>query len=127
MSFDTAARPKPKRQRRTFADEFKRDLVAQTLAPGVSVSSIALANGINTNQLFAWRRQFLAATEPQRASLLPVHLDLSEVSTTPVHTPSASTASPEGHIEIVLGRATLRLHGHVHPDSLRLVLQCLPR
>lgn len=127
MAFDTAAQAKPKRLRRTFADEFKRDLVAQTLVPGVSVSSIAMANGINTNQLFAWRRQLLAATEPRRAALLPVHLDLSEVATMSVPTPSASTALPEGHIEIVLGRATVRLHGHVSPESLRLVLQCLPR
>jgi transposase-like protein len=67
-------------QRRTFTQDFKRDLVAQTLVPGASVSAIALGNGINTNQLFAWRRQLQAPITAQAVpALLPVHLDLSDI------------------------------------------------
>jgi transposase len=64
-----------KKVRRTFTANFKRELVEQTLAPGASISGIALANGLNANQLFAWRRKLLPqATAPSHAVLLPVRL-----------------------------------------------------
>ena len=108
-----------KRQRRTFTQDFKRDLVAQTLVSGASVSGIALVNGINTNQLFAWRRQLQASiTAPAVPALLPVHLDLTDIAT-------SAASAPAGHIEIAFGRATVRLHGQVDSDALRVVLQCL--
>lgn len=127
MSLETApVQAKPKRRRRSFTEEFKRDLVAQTLEPEASVSSVALANGINTNQLFAWRRQLLGSGEPQRTALLPVHLDLTGVAAIPTPV-SSSPASLEGHIEITIGTATIRLHGQVNADALGAVLQCLLR
>ena len=46
----------PSRQRRKFSLEFKRQLVDQC-QPGVSVAGIAMANGINPNQLQRWIRQ----------------------------------------------------------------------
>jgi transposase len=36
----------------------KRRIVEQTYEPGVSVAQVALANGVNANQVFAWRRAF---------------------------------------------------------------------
>ena len=55
---DSAETPAPNTPRRRFPVEFKRTLVDETCTPGASVSAIALANGLNTNQLFAWRRQY---------------------------------------------------------------------
>ena len=46
-------------QRRRFSEAFKRDIVAQCMQPNASVSAIALANGLNTNQVFKWRRMAL--------------------------------------------------------------------
>jgi transposase len=66
---------KARRQRRTFTREFKRDLVHQTLVPGASISGIALANGLNTNQLFAWRRRLLPQATVRPAVLLPVEME----------------------------------------------------
>ncbi|MDB5772803.1 MAG: transposase-like protein [Burkholderia sp.] len=117
-----------KRQRRTFTSEFKRELVAQTLAPGASVSGIALANGLNTNQLFAWRRKLLPATKATTSAvLLPVHLDVTGAANVAQPGPSANAtpAPTEGHIEIALDHATVRLHGRVDHGTLRVVLQCL--
>jgi transposase len=110
--------PSTKRPRRRFSSEFKRDLVAQTMAPGASVSGIALANGINTNQLFAWRRQVMAATQaPAGPTLLPVHLDLGQ--------PPAAAPAADAHVEISFAHATVRLHGVVDAGLVRQVLQCL--
>ena len=46
----------PKRQHRNV--ETKRKLVEATLVPGASVARVARTNGVNTNQLFTWRRLY---------------------------------------------------------------------
>jgi transposase len=106
-SFDRdAVSDTSKRQRRTFTAKFKRELVAQTLAPGASVSGIALANGLNTNQLFAWRRQLLPATKAAAGAVpLPVHLDLTGAAAQPAPPSNATPVPTEGHIEIALDLA----------------------
>jgi transposase len=40
------------RRRREHSAEFKQDLVARSLQPGVSVAAIAMEGGINANLLF---------------------------------------------------------------------------
>src|SRR5437899_11419379 len=65
----------PKRQHRNV--ETKRKLVEATLVPGASVARVARTNGVNTNQLFTWRRLYLAGRlgEAQESTqLLPVTL-----------------------------------------------------
>jgi transposase len=49
------------RRRRFHSEEFKTQAVAACKQPGVSMASVAMANGINANLL---RRWVLAATEP---------------------------------------------------------------
>ena len=49
------------RRRRAHSAEFKRELVARSLEPGVSVAAIAMDNGINANLLFGWRRRHLSS------------------------------------------------------------------
>ncbi len=46
------------RQRRSIAE--KRRIVEETLAPDASVAQIARAHGVNVNQVFGWRRSYLA-------------------------------------------------------------------
>lgn len=118
-----------KKARRTFTADFKRALVEQTLAPGASISGIALANGLNANQLFAWRRKLLPQTgATSHAVLLPVQLkeptgvdDQRDVSPAPMPARIQRT----GHIEITCHQTTVRVHGLVDQDTLRIVLQCL--
>jgi transposase len=43
-----------RRRRRRHSDEFKANLVAACSRPGVSIASVALANGINANLLRRW-------------------------------------------------------------------------
>ncbi|MDM0053513.1 transposase [Variovorax sp. J22R115] len=43
-----------RRRRRRHSDEFKANLVAACARPGVSIASVALANGINANLLRRW-------------------------------------------------------------------------
>ena len=46
------------RQRRSIAE--KRRIVEETLVEGASVARVARGHGINANQVFGWRRQYLA-------------------------------------------------------------------
>jgi transposase len=45
-----------KRRRRSWSDDEKRRIVAETLCPGASVADIARRHGMNANLLFNWRR-----------------------------------------------------------------------
>ena len=45
-----------KRCRRSWSDDEKRKIVAETLCPGASVADIARRHGMNANLLFNWRR-----------------------------------------------------------------------
>ncbi len=63
----------PKRERRSV--EAKSKIVEETLAPGASVARVARANGVNANQVFSWRRLYLAGRlgdPPRSTKLLPV-------------------------------------------------------
>jgi len=120
------------RRRREHSAEFKRELVARSLVPGVSVAAIAMDSGINANLLFGWRRrhlQSLAQAEPApsrspAAVLLPVSIEAGprEVHCSPPAPPARSTG---GTIEIEIGSARVRLRGPVDDASLRSVLTAL--
>ena len=73
---DQAANPRTARQRRFWSAEEKRRIVAESFAPGASVSKVAQRYGLDANLLFTWRRQEVRSAalggggEP--AKLLPV-------------------------------------------------------
>ena len=46
----------PRRVRRFWSDDEKRRIVAQSYAPGVSVSVVARRYDVNANLIFTWRR-----------------------------------------------------------------------
>ena len=46
------------RRRHTLSE--KRRIVELTFQPGASVAEIAQVNGVNANQVFKWRRAFVA-------------------------------------------------------------------
>src|SRR5713226_7891947 len=45
--------------RRNWSAALKRQIVAETLEPGASVSIVACRHDVNANQLFQWRRELL--------------------------------------------------------------------
>ncbi|MBV8034876.1 transposase [Roseateles sp.] len=125
-----------RRRRRDHSPELKRELVRQCLQPGASVSSIAMAHGINANLVFKWRREHreaqAAVADLARAPaplLLPITLD----STAPADAspPTAAVAPPAdvrasaGSIELDFAGARLRLRGAVDPQSLVALLTTL--
>lgn len=60
------------RRRRQHAPEFKQGLVA-LCQPGVSVSAVALAHGVNANLLRRWIKQF-SGVQPSHVIMTPAKL-----------------------------------------------------
>jgi len=118
------------RQRRHHERSFKAKLIEQSLAPGASVSAIALDNGINANMLFKWRREWRrqASSASARPILLPVHL-APEAARQPAPgllvARGESCEASSSIIELEVAGAKLCLRDGVHEDSLRKVLRAL--
>jgi transposase len=116
---------KANRKRRSYSVEWKRRVVLKTLLPGASVSRVAQAHGVNTNQVFSWRRLhergLLAGREQSGTRFLPVAIS----DPTPLPASAAMRNASSGIIHIELPKARLRIEGGVDPASLRIALECL--
>ena len=92
----------PTRHRRTHSIEFKTGLVTMCHRPGVSVSAVAQAHGVNANLLRRWMKQYPVDGQLPPAStsarLVPVQ----------VETPPASPSAGEIHFDIQ--RGATRIH-----------------
>lgn len=124
---DKEASGAPQRQRRSIAE--KRRIVEETLAPGASVARVAGAHGINANQVFGWRRLYLAGRlgEPKPGiKLLPVQVSESKSAPVMVEHPVTDFAhSQPGTIHIELRQAQVRIEGNADPALVRVLLECL--
>jgi len=71
VQFDRSAR----RRRRSYSEDEKQRLVAESCEPGASVSSVAQRHAINANLLFTWRRQMRPLpTAEATTELIPVEI-----------------------------------------------------
>jgi transposase len=111
----------------------RRQIVEETLKPGASVSAVARAHDINSNQVFFWRRQYREGwfdeKEANTTALVPVKIAPAarkvDASTRRALKVAARTVS--GTIEIELGQARVRIEGAADPDCVRAVLEGLAR
>lgn len=117
------------RARREYSEAFKRKLVALTQAAGASVSRIAQQHKVNANLLFAWRRQYGAPAKlrARRAApaatpppLLPVTIESRAIE-------QQQPERGDGHIEVEIAGACVRIHGTVDVRMLEAVLRMLER
>ncbi len=100
-----------------------------------SSQSRARAHGINANQVFGWRRLYLAGRlggVSRAIKLLPVHVSESSPSlattTSRECSPSADFSKPTpGTIHIELRHAQVRIEGRADAGLLRVLLECLQR
>jgi transposase len=99
----------------------KREIVAASLVPGASVSSVARHYDVNANMVFSWRKRFAEIPEASSSPFVPVVV-------TP-DAPIATAPAPSGDmIEIELPRGyRVRLGGRVKATMLRQVLDALER
>ena len=118
---DTKRKPLLVGGRREWPEALKRQMVAETLEPGSSVSIVARRHDVNTNQLFKWRRELLAKAVPavvEAGTMVPVEIMAER--------PRRRRADRKGIIEIEFGSgARVSLRGEVVPAVLRQVIELL--
>jgi transposase len=114
-------------RRRFWSSDEKRRMVAESLAPGASVSKVAQRYGVNANLLFTWRRQearAAASGEAESVKLLPVRVrDAEALAAAPV-----AASGPAGRMEIVLdGGERIIVGVDVDATALTRVVRALAR
>ncbi|EEW4296105.1 IS66 family insertion sequence hypothetical protein [Escherichia coli] len=120
--------PGRRKGRPNYPPGFKQQLVVASCEPGVSISKLALENGINANLLFKWRQQWregkLLLPSSESPQLLPVTLDATAVRPEP-HAEDPELLSIS--CEVTLRHGMLRLNGTVSEKLLTLLIQELKR
>jgi len=115
------------RQRRSIAE--KRRIVEETLAAGASVAKVARTHGVNANQVFGWRRLYLAGRlgEPKPGiKLLPVRVSESKSAPVIVEPRITDSSQPQpGTIHIELRQAQVWIEGNADPALVKVLLECL--
>ena len=92
------------RRRRRWSEAQKRQIVAETHEPGVSVPMVAQRYNLNANQIFRWRRLFRELERGAGAGqFVPVVVEVA-----PGQEPDAATMSPPSESVV---RASLRRAG----------------
>ena len=124
------------RRRRRWSEAQKRQIVAETHEPGVSVPMVAQRYNLNANQIFRWRRLF---RELERAGgagrFVPVVVEAApgqEVGKTTMPPPPESVvvegSSATGRMEIVLaGDRRVIVDRAVDSSALSRVISVLER
>lgn len=118
------------RRFRTKAE--RRQIVEETLKPGASVSRVARAHDVNTNQVFGWRLQYrqgwFEEDTKKATALVPVKLTRAVAPVTAQRRGSHAAASiGAGSIDIDLGHARVRIEGAANPETVRAALEGLLR
>jgi transposase len=122
------------KHRRRFTEEFKRQVVAETLSGENSVAGIALRHRLNNNLVFTWRRKHLrslSVASAPAAKMLPVTIAAADpASALPVAPTAAGTkrsdrARSSGTIEIACNGKRVVVRGAVDAQALQIVLAAL--
>ena len=101
---------KPNRRRRTHTEEFKQAVIAACGETGASVAGIALANGINANQVRRWMRE--RGIEPPSRSLPARSISPArgaEPAFVPVPIPPLVSNIPDIRIEVRRGHTAVKI------------------
>lgn len=123
---DRATNAKETRRRLFWSSDETRRMVAESLAPGASVSKVAQRYGVNANLLFTWRRRKTrnatsGGLEPLK--LLPVTVADEGMAAAPI-----APSVPAGRMEIALvGGEQVVVGADVDAAALARVVKALSR
>ena len=109
---------KPSRRRRHHPEEFKQAVIEACCEPGASVAGIAMANGVNANQVRRWMRE-RGIEVPKRRLLMPAVEPVPAMAPEFVQVPIApgESASRDIRIEIRRGNAAIKVEWPVQASG----------
>ena len=118
-------------RRRQFTEDFKAQVVEETLAPGAVVSNIARRRGLTPQQVFTWRRQarqLTADTESKAAQFVPAIVETA-MPPAPALTPERKRTRQSdrrgGSIEVEIQGMTVRIGRGADAKTIAAVLRAL--
>ena len=126
-------------ERRRWSLEQKREVVAESLGPGLTPTEVARKYAISSGQLYTWRRELLSVqtsivtratprfAEVETETPPPQHV-ANQPTPTEAHLPCtfASPPRPDGLIELVLPSGVIvRMDAHINGRALRRILSAL--
>jgi transposase len=94
---------KPIRHRRYHPEKFKQAVIAACREPGASVAGIAMANGVNANQVRRWMRERNIEIQKQRQSMPRIAPEF-------VQLPLAPTQAASRNIRIEIRRGNTAIN-----------------
>ena len=106
-------------RRRRWPQSEKVRIVAESYAPGVSATAVAVRHGLHRNQIFAWRRQLrnrAAVVRDGTPAFVPVML------AAPTE-PGSALIGGNSRIEVIAAGLTIRIGTGFDSGDLRRVLQ----
>jgi transposase len=117
-------------RRRTWSDEDKARIVAESLTSEESVCAVARRHGLSPQQLFGWRRQAREAAESAKPK---AQLFVAAVVESPVPAPRRKRGKPRslrrdetvGVIEVVIEGVTVRVGRGAEARTVAAVLRAL--
>jgi transposase len=113
------------RRRRRWSSEDKRRIVAETFAPGASVSIVARRHDLNANMLFTWRREARRAPPPMIEG--PVAFVAAEIAGE-LSSAASATSVAGGRMEVALpGGERVIVGADVDAAALARVIKVLSR
>ena len=115
-------------RRRTWSEDERAAIVAESEAPNTSISAVARRHGLSASQLFTWRRQArcsdaLDAGSP--AMFVPAVLSPSQAPASAERWPVADRHGPLSGIEVEIAGARVRIGPDVGPKAITAVLRAL--
>ena len=128
-TLDNELRPGNRKGRPNYPVEFKWRLASAACEAGVSVSKLAMANGVNANMVFKWRREFRAGlfeeVTPVTPKLLAVEVGEPPAQVVVVAPPPVAVSAVSEPIEIIFADAVVRVRDGASPDLLRTIFASL--
>lgn len=121
----------PSLDRQRYSHEFKRQIVEESMTPGVSIAAVARAHGINANLLHKWRSryrhgEFGAVSAPPTLTAVqivkPARLAVANHSQP---TNISTETTPSGYIELLFNNTRVLVHGAPDRQTLHSVIDAL--
>jgi transposase len=114
--------PQAGRRRGRYSDEFRRQVIAACLEPGISTAAVALSNGLNANLV---RRWVVASSQRNDTGLSKTATTLAPVHTSPAFIPikfesvpaASATRQADIRIELQHGATTVHIHWPLNASS----------
>ena len=114
--------PQAGRRRGRYSDQFKRQVIAACLEPGVSTAAVSLANGLNANLV---RRWVVASSQRNDTGLSKTATTLAPVHANPAFIPIKFESVPPAsaivqadiRIELQHGATTVHVHWPLSASS----------